>query len=104
MFPQALNFVLAKLSLLYPGVKILLKPSDKKDGAVIMENGNYLIDIWFKEWPGLSFLNSTLTSITGIIETSLFYNLAHKAILSGNDGIRILEKATLPSKILNGFM
>ena len=98
MFPEALNFVLAKLSLLYPGVKILLRLSDNKDDAVITENGNYLIDIWFKEWPELSFLNSTLKSITGIIETSLFYNLAHKAILSGKDGIRILEKATLPQQ------
>jgi ribose 5-phosphate isomerase A len=95
VFPEALNFVLAKLSLLYPGVKILLRLSDKKDGAVITENGNYLIDIWFKEWPELSCLNSTLKSSTGVIETSLFYNLAHKAILSGKDGIRILEKATL---------
>ncbi len=91
VLPEAFNFVLAQLAMLYPGVKTALRLSDKKDGPVITDHGNYLVDIWFQSWPELSGLNLTLKSITGIIETSLFCDLAHKAILTGKDDIRILE-------------
>ena len=91
VLPEAFNFVLAQLAMLYPGVKTALRLSDKKDGPVITDHGNYLVDIWFQSWPELSGLNLTLKSITGIIETSLFCDLAHKAILAGKDDIRILE-------------
>ena len=92
VLPEALHFVTARVQMLFPGVAVVLRTGDKKDGAVITENGNYLIDLWFKEWPDLSTLNATLKSTTGVIETSLFHNLAHKAIISGRDGVRIFEK------------
>ncbi len=59
---------------------------------VITENGNYLLDVWFGKWPGLSTINPLLKSITGIVETSLFYNLVNKAIIAGKEGIKILER------------
>ena len=50
------------------------------------------MDLWFPVWPNLGQLNSLIKGITGVVETSLFYNLAHKAIMAGKDGINIIEK------------
>jgi ribose 5-phosphate isomerase A len=93
VLPESLHFILEKLSILYPEGKIAPRLSDKKDGLVTTDQGNYLIDIWFQSWPELSGLHLTLKSMTGIIETSLFCGLVHKAILAGEDDIRIIEKA-----------
>jgi len=92
ILPEALKYVLAKVATLYPQTETKLRTGDKKDGAVITGNGNFLTDVWFNDWPEISSLSATLKSITGVVETSLFYNLAHKAIIVGINGIRVLEK------------
>ncbi|WP_301922598.1 ribose 5-phosphate isomerase A [Ferruginibacter sp.] len=90
--PEALRYVPARIQQLFADVKVVMRMSEKKDGAVITENGNYLLDVWYGSWPELSQLNLIIKSITGVVETSLFYNLAHKAIIAGNDGVKIIEK------------
>lgn len=90
--PEGLRYVPARIQQLFADAKVVMRMSDKKDGAVITENGNYLVDVWFGSWPELSQLNPMMKSITGVVETSLFYNLAHKAIIAGNDGVKIIEK------------
>ncbi len=90
--PEALQFVPARLHQLFPDVKTVIRIGDKKDGAVITANGNYLLDVWFNTWPELSQINPMIKAITGVVETSLFYNLAHKAIIAGKDGVRVIEK------------
>ena len=66
---------------------------DKKDGPVVTENGNYLLDVYFESWPDLAGINHSLKNITGVVETSLFYGLASKAIIAGENGVAVLEKA-----------
>lgn len=90
--PEALQFLPASLHQLFPDVKTVVRNGEKKDGPVITANGNYLLDVWFNTWPELSQINPMIKAITGVVETSLFYNLAHKAIIAGNDGVRIVEK------------
>ena len=92
VLPEAFLFVKASVQKLFPQVRIEMRMSNKKDGAVITENGNYLLDCWFSTWPQLDILHSTLKGITGVVETSLFYQLAHKAILAGSNGTRVIEK------------
>ena len=92
VLPQALNFVPAAVAAAFPGTKTVLRTDGKKDGAVFTENGNLLFDVWFTEWPLLSTINSSFKAIPGIVETSLFYNVAVKAIIAGEEGITILEK------------
>lgn len=91
LIPEALSFVPAKIQNLFPGAKSAFRVSDKKDGAVITDNCNYLLDLWFETWPELATINPVLKTVTGIVETSLFYNLAHKAIIAGEDGVTVLE-------------
>ncbi len=53
MLPQSLSFVPFKIENLFPGVKTSMRMGDKKDGPVITENGNYLLDVYFESWPDL---------------------------------------------------
>jgi ribose 5-phosphate isomerase A len=92
LLPEAFSYVPACIQKLFAGVKSVFRMSDKKDGPVITGNGNYLLDLWFPEWPELNLINTKIKAITGVVETSLFYQPAHKAIIAGKDGIRILEK------------
>ena len=92
LLPEALAFVPVRIQSLFPGVRCEIRISDKRDGAIITDHGNYLLDVWFSSWPDLSKLNVMMKTIAGVVEISLFYGLAHKAILAGNDGVKILNK------------
>ena len=92
LLPQAVCYIPDCIENLFPHSRSAYRISEKSDGYVITKNGNYLLDIWFGIWPGLSTINPLLKTITGIVETSLFYNLASKAIIAGKEGIKILEK------------
>lgn len=88
VLPQAKAYVTEKIGALYKGLSLFYRETDA--GAfTVTENGNLLLDVFFTSFPGLAMLNSQLKSITGVVETSLFYNLATKAITAGTDGIRI---------------
>jgi ribose 5-phosphate isomerase A len=93
ILPQAVAYVPARIQTLFPDVKISMRISDKKDGPVITENGNYLLDVYFENWPPLHEINPVFKNIIGVVETSLFYSLAHKAVIAGENGVRILENS-----------
>lgn len=91
VLPEAAAFAPAKIQTLFPDSRSAFRISDKKDGHVITDNGNYLLDLWFKTWPDLATINPVLKTITGVVETSLFYRMAHKAIIAGTDGVKIQD-------------
>lgn len=90
ILPLALQMVLDRLTTEFPGAEVKLRMSNQKDGALISENGNFLADIHFAELPDLQDLNICVKMIPGIIEHSLFYNMAAKAIIAGENGVRII--------------
>ncbi|MEO6232805.1 MAG: ribose 5-phosphate isomerase A [Ferruginibacter sp.] len=98
ILPQAIRYVTSIIEKEYPGVATSLRINDKRDGAVLSDNGNYLLDVFFKEWPELSVVNNTVKYITGVVETSLFYNIASSFIMGGKDGVRILSKRKVSSR------
>lgn len=91
VLPEATTFVADKINTLFLSSRNSFRISDKKDGYVITDNGNYLLDFWFQFWPDLSIINPVLKTIPGVVETSLFYKMANKAIIAGKDGVKILE-------------
>jgi ribose 5-phosphate isomerase A len=93
LLPEALSFVPAKIKELFPGVRTTPKMDERTGELALTENKNYLLDIWFTQWPELSGINPLLKTITGVIETSLFYNMASKAIIAGENGARIMGKS-----------
>jgi ribose 5-phosphate isomerase A len=92
ILPQSVAFVTFEIEKLFRSVKIAMRMGVKKDGPVITKNGNYLLDVYFEAWPELHGINPSVKSITGVVETSLFYGLAHKAIIAGENGISVLER------------
>ena len=92
VIPEALAYVSARLKEYFSPSRSELRLSDKKDGAVITERGNYLIDNWFDAFPEPGILNDRVTNLPGVLEHSLFFNMAHRAITAGPDGIVVYTK------------
>ncbi len=90
ILPSALQIVLHRLAKDFPGATIKQRISTQKDGAVISDNGNMLVDIYFEKLIPLNELNISIGMIPGIVEHSLFYRMAAKAIIAGEDGISVI--------------
>ena len=71
VFPPALMHVEYQLQKLGPQ-SMLLRPAKGKDGPVITENGNLLIDAYFTDIQ--DDLELKIKSVTGVIESGLFMN------------------------------
>jgi ribose 5-phosphate isomerase A len=91
---EVLPFALATVthSIKELGGKPLLRESRGKVGAVVTDNGNYIIDIDFGPIKDAEELNQRLKLIPGIIETGLFIEMADIVYLGKADGIRKLKK------------
>ncbi|HMC83941.1 MAG TPA: ribose 5-phosphate isomerase A [Chitinophagaceae bacterium] len=92
VLPESFRYVIKCMEKIFPSVKIAVRKSDKNDGPCITADGNYLLDAKFEAWPRLEQINPTIKAITGVVETSLFYNLAHTAIIATKEKIKILDK------------
>ena len=90
VLPAALTLVMERLSSYFPDAKISIRMSDKKDGAAISDNGNLLLDVYFTQLPALDKLNILAKMIPGVVEHSLFYRIATKAIIAGAEGIKVI--------------
>lgn len=62
---------------------------EKLGGSVIIRD-LHLLETYFREGRNLETLDNELKEITGVIETSLFYQVATKAVVAGSNGIRII--------------
>lgn len=66
-----------------------------KDGTpVLSDNGHYIFDGHFGFIENPARLARMLNDVPGLIEHGLFMDMAHLAIISGPDGIRLLERDT----------
>jgi ribose 5-phosphate isomerase A len=91
VIPDALTFVMNRLQQMLHPTDIRIRLGDKKDGAVITENGNYLLDCRWTVFPEPALVNEKVTAIPGVLEHSLFVNLARLAMVAGPDGIKIIR-------------
>jgi ribose 5-phosphate isomerase A len=74
------------------GGKPFLREAKVKVGAVVTDNGNYIVDVDFGPIDNAEELNQRLKIIPGIIETGLFIGLADIVYLGKKDRIIRLEK------------
>ena len=89
VLPTALQPVTQWLHKNIPTANTTMRMSTQKDGAVITENGNYLLDVYFTETIGLDQMNA-IKMVPGVVEHSLFLGIASKAIIAGEDGVRVI--------------
>ena len=91
---EVLPFALATVS---AGIKKLggkpsLRESKGKVGALVTDNGNYIVDADFGAIDNAEALNQQLKLVPGVIETGLFIGLADIIYLGKADGITRLNK------------
>jgi len=95
-FPLPVEVIPASLSFAEKEIRRLggmpaLRNAVRKDGPVITENGNFILDITFSDPPGdLEVLNAQLKRIPGLLETGLFAGIAKKALIGYQDTVETL--------------
>lgn len=92
LIPKAAFFVLSRIESIYAEhkVRVSLRMGDKKNGPVISDNGNFLADVYFEIMPALQELNTTIKALPGVIEHSLFLQIADTVIIAEPNNIKIL--------------
>lgn len=96
-FPVSLEIIKDSLGYVSKMVKNLggtplVRTSDNKDGYLITDDGNFLLDVKFENVKDFKKLNDDLNDITGVIETSIFTKEVAKIIVSGENGVRVISK------------
>lgn len=81
VFPDALVYVEQTIKAFGPR-EIKLRMAQGKDGPIITENGNLILDVWFSNIP--DNLEDAIKSITGVIESGLFMHYNVKVLNSRN--------------------
>lgn len=81
VFPQALLHVEAELKKLGAN-SIILRPAKGKDGPIISENNNLILDCRFDEVP--DSLERDIKTITGVIESGLFIGYSLNILTAAN--------------------
>lgn len=65
---------------------------DRKDGPVVTDNGNFILDIKFGEISDPRALEFELKRIPGVVEVGLFVNLASVAYIGSDYGVEKIER------------
>lgn len=96
-YPVVLEILEDSLSYVENKVKELggnpeLRTSSIKDGFIISDDGNLLMDVMFSNVEDIYKLENDLVNIFGVIATSLFVNKVTKVLVAGENNIRVLSK------------
>lgn len=70
----------------------MVRTSNNKDGYLITDDGNFLLDVKFENIRDFKKLNDDLNDIVGVIETSIFTKEVTKIIVAGENGVRVISK------------
>jgi len=91
VLPLALGPVKKKINQM--GIVPALRMAQKKMGPVVTDNGNFLLDLRFKEpIEDPARVAIDLKMIPGVVETGLFVNMADEVHIGSESGVRILKK------------
>jgi ribose 5-phosphate isomerase A len=72
------------------GAEPVVRMAVNKDGPVITDNGNFIIDAKFDEILSPVDLEIDLNTLPGVVENGIFTEMVDKVILGGKDGIKEL--------------
>ncbi|KTG08145.1 ribose-5-phosphate isomerase [Haloprofundus marisrubri] len=66
-----------------------LREAECKDGPVVTDNGNFVLDCEFGDITDTTALSRTLSSIPGVVEHGLFVGLADEIHVGTDDGVDV---------------
>ncbi len=89
VIPQAYRVVKDQLEKL--GGKTQLRMADRKDGPVITDNGNFVIDTRFQKIHEPEALEVQLNTIPGVVENGIFTGIVDQVIVGTAGGLEILK-------------
>ena len=69
-----------------------LRMAQRKDGPVITDNGNFVIDVQFESIADPSVLEKELNSIPGVVENGIFAEIVNEVIVGTPEGVKTLKK------------
>ena len=90
IIPDSLRLV--KNAVIGMGGKPELRMGIQKDGPVITDNGNFVLDTKFDEIKNPYELEIELNTIPGVLENGIFAGITDKVIVGGPEGNKIIEK------------
>jgi ribose 5-phosphate isomerase A len=94
VLPQALPYVSARIRAM--GGDPILRMGIRKDGPVISDNGQFILDARFAPTADLRAIDRELHAVPGVIETGLFFDLARKVLAGcgepGTLSLKTLER------------
>ena len=88
VIPDASRIVIQTLEDM--GAECEIRMAQRKDGPVITDNGNFVIDARFSEIASPQHLELDLNSIPGVVENGIFSQLVDKVIVGTSDGTKEL--------------
>ena len=68
-----------------------LRRAERKDGPVVTDNGNLVLDCDFGEIPDPAVLAGELAALPGVVEHGLFVGLADAVHVGREDGVTVRE-------------
>jgi len=89
VIPKALAFVTHQLS---DAERVEIRMSRDKDGPVMTERGNLLLDVYVQGNQDSARLEDRLKGMPGVLDVSLFTSVVTKAVVAGESGIREMTK------------
>jgi ribose 5-phosphate isomerase A len=69
-----------------------LRAAERKDGPVVTDNGNLVLDCAFGEIAEPATLAATLSATPGVVEHGLFVDLADEVHVGTESGVRVLAR------------
>ena len=72
------------------GAECEIRMAQRKDGPVITDNGNFVIDAKFSEIASPQHLEIDLNSIPGVVENGIFTQMVDRVIVGTSDGTKEL--------------
>jgi ribose 5-phosphate isomerase A len=95
VLPFAIMPVLAELR--HIGGVPVIREAVRKDGPVITDNGNFIVDCRFANLKNPEYLEAELAAIPGVIESGIFCGFVKKTtvIIGGKKKVKIISSADI---------
>ena len=88
VLPDASRTVIQELEDM--GAQCEIRMAQRKDGPVITDNGNFVIDAKFDKIDSPSHLEIDLNTIPGVVENGIFSQMVDKVIVGTSEGTKEL--------------
>ncbi|MGF7118435.1 ribose-5-phosphate isomerase RpiA [Methanobacterium oryzae] len=69
-----------------------LRMAKMKDGPVITDNGNFILDVQFKLIEDPAYLEKELNVIPGVVENGIFAGIVDKVLVGTPEGVKSIKK------------